>query len=53
MTARGTTYRLVDGTGILIEHFGEPLRLLRDRPVTRPAEARPEGADVVELPRAA
>ena len=53
MTAAETTYRLIDGTGILIEHFGEPLRLLRDRPVSLPAEARPAGADVVDLPRAA
>jgi alpha,alpha-trehalose phosphorylase len=53
MTAAETTYRLIDGTGILIEHCGEELRLLRSRPVSRPAEAHPGFGDVVDLPRAA
>ena len=53
MTAAETTYRLIDGTGILIEHFGEELRLLRGAPVSRQAEPRPRSADVVDLPRAA
>ena len=46
MTAAETTYRLLDGTGILIAHFGEQLRLLPGRPVTR-------GADAEDLPLAA
>ena len=41
MTAAETTYRLLDGSGILIEHRGEALRLLRGRPVSRPAEDGP------------
>ena len=53
MTTAETTYRLLDGTGILIEHFGEELRLRPGRPVSRPAEAGPTGADVLDLPRAA
>ena len=27
MTHEGTTYRLLEGRGILVEHCGEPLRL--------------------------
>ena len=48
MTAAETTYRLLDGNGILIRHFGEQLRLLPGRPVTRPVEA-----DADDLPLAA
>ena len=39
MTTAETTYRLIDGTGIVIEHFGEQMRLLRGAPVSRPAAA--------------
>jgi alpha,alpha-trehalose phosphorylase len=39
MTHAGTTYRLVEGSGILVEHFGEELRLLPGRPVHRAALA--------------
>ena len=49
MTPAATTYRLIDGTGLLIEHFGEALRLLRGRPVSRPTEA----GDPDDLPLAA
>ena len=48
MTAAETTYRLLDGTGILIAHFDEELRLLRGRPVSRPVEP-----DADDLPLAA
>ena len=48
MTEAETTYRLIDGTGILLEHFDEELRLLRGRPVSRPVEA-----DAEDLPLAA
>jgi alpha,alpha-trehalose phosphorylase len=34
MTHEGTAYRLVEGTGLLIHHFGEPMRLTPE-----PAEA--------------
>ncbi len=40
MTPAETTYRLLDGTGILIAHFGEQLRLLPGRPVSRPVGRR-------------
>ena len=39
LTTTATTYRLIDGTGIVIEHFGEQTRLRRGAPVTRLAEA--------------
>ena len=50
MTAAVTTYRLIDGTGIPIEHHGEPLRLtpgaavVRASPVTEPARDLPLAA---------
>ena len=50
MTAAETTYRLIDGTGIPIEHHGEPLRLtpgatvVRAAPVTEPARELPQAA---------
>jgi alpha,alpha-trehalose phosphorylase len=37
MTHAGTTYRLVEGRGMLIHHFGEPLRLAPGEAVQRPA----------------
>jgi alpha,alpha-trehalose phosphorylase len=38
MTHEATTYRLLEGRGIRIHHFGEPLRLEPGEPVTRPAQ---------------
>jgi alpha,alpha-trehalose phosphorylase len=35
MTHEATTYRLLEGRGILIEHFGESLRLAPGEPVSR------------------
>jgi alpha,alpha-trehalose phosphorylase len=37
MTHTGTTYRLVEGRGIRIHHFGEPVRLAPGEAVQRPA----------------
>jgi alpha,alpha-trehalose phosphorylase len=45
MTHQQTTYRLVDGPGILVKHFDEQLRLVPGEPVSR--------TDPEELPRAA
>jgi alpha,alpha-trehalose phosphorylase len=45
MTHQQTTYQLVDGTGILVKHFDEQLRLVPGEPVSR--------TDPEELPRAA
>jgi alpha,alpha-trehalose phosphorylase len=36
MTGEKTTYRLLEGNGLLIEHFGEQLRLAPGEPVRRP-----------------
>ncbi|MGZ6645785.1 MAG: glycosyl hydrolase family 65 protein [Solirubrobacteraceae bacterium] len=36
MTHEETTYRLVEGTGLMVHHFDEPLRLLPDAPVSCP-----------------
>ncbi len=35
MTPDDTTYRLIEGRGLLIEHFGEQLRLTPAAPVSR------------------
>jgi alpha,alpha-trehalose phosphorylase len=35
MTRAGTTYRLVEGTGLVVRHFGEELRLRPGAPVER------------------
>jgi alpha,alpha-trehalose phosphorylase len=51
MTPDETVYRLLDGTGILLHHGDEELRLLPGRPVRRPAE--PPGSGEQALPRAA
>jgi alpha,alpha-trehalose phosphorylase len=48
MTPAETTYRLLEGRGLLVGHFDEQLRLAPGRPVRRPVCAEP-----VELPRAA
>jgi alpha,alpha-trehalose phosphorylase len=49
MTHEATTYRLLDGRGILVRHFGDVVRLTPSTPVRRPA-ASAIGQD---LPRAA
>ena len=38
MTHATTTYRLLEGRGLLIRHFGEALRLTPDTPVERSTE---------------
>jgi alpha,alpha-trehalose phosphorylase len=38
MTPDATRYRLLEGRGMLIHHFGEPLRLQPNAPVERPRE---------------
>jgi alpha,alpha-trehalose phosphorylase len=44
MTHEGATYRLIEGRGILIRHFGEPLRLVPGEPVARPKCSELEAA---------
>jgi hypothetical protein len=44
MTHEGATYRLIEGRGILIRHFGEPLRLAPGEPVARPKCSELEAA---------
>jgi alpha,alpha-trehalose phosphorylase len=44
MTHEGTTYRLIVGRGMLIHHFGEPLRLRAGEPVARPERGELERA---------
>jgi alpha,alpha-trehalose phosphorylase len=39
MTPATTTYRLLEGTGILIRHFEEEIRMKPDRPAARPNQA--------------
>jgi hypothetical protein len=46
-------YRLLEGRGLPIEHFGEPLRLAPGVPVMRPATTALPGTRTAELPRAA
>jgi hypothetical protein len=53
MTHAATTYRLVEGRGLPIRHFGEQLRLTAAAPLSRPTPASPDRADVRDLPRAA
>ncbi len=53
MTPAATVYRLLEGRGLPIEHFGEPLRLAPGVPLVRPATTALPGPDVDELPRAA
>ena len=52
-TALATTYRLLEGRGLPIQHFGEPLRLAPGAPVVRPATTALPGPQIGELPRAA
>jgi alpha,alpha-trehalose phosphorylase len=44
MTHEGTTYRLLEGPGMLIHHFGEPLRLRAGEPVACPRRIELEPA---------
>jgi hypothetical protein len=37
MTHEETTYRLLEGNGLPVEHFGELFRLAPGEPVVRPA----------------
>ena len=53
MTADATVYRLLEGRGLPIEHFGERLRLAPGVPVMRPATTALPGPRTGELPRAA
>ena len=36
MTHRETTYRLVEGSGLMVHHFDAPLRLAPGAPVSGP-----------------
>ena len=42
MRHAATTYRLLEGAGLMIEHDGEPVRLRPGVPVLMPAKAEPE-----------
>jgi alpha,alpha-trehalose phosphorylase len=53
MTPNATAYRLLEGRGLLVEHYGEPLRLAPDATVTRPATTALPGTRTGALPRAA
>ena len=53
MTAHATVYRLLEGRGLPVEHFGEPLRLGPDVPVVRAATTALPGPRTEEMPRAA
>jgi len=50
ITHAATTYRLLEGTGLPIQHFGEQLRLTRGGPLTLPAS--PAAGEPQVLPRA-
>jgi hypothetical protein len=39
MTPQATTYRLLEGSGLPIQHAGRPLRLLPGEPARLPVEA--------------
>jgi alpha,alpha-trehalose phosphorylase len=53
ITHASTTYRLLEGHSLQIEHFGEQLRLTRAASLTRPAPASPAASEPQHLPRAA
>lgn len=53
ITHAATTYRLLEGRSLQIEHFGEQLRLTRGVPLTLPAPASPAAGAPQDLPRAA
>jgi alpha,alpha-trehalose phosphorylase len=43
MTPEATEYRLLEGTGMVLAHFGESLRLTPGRPVRMPAADQAHG----------
>jgi alpha,alpha-trehalose phosphorylase len=45
MTREETTYRLLEGRGLLVMHGDEQLRRTPDEPQSRPAGERPELAE--------
>ncbi len=51
MTPRATSYELVKGNGLLVQHFGQEFRLGPGAPVVRPVVS--EAADDTDLPLAA
>jgi alpha,alpha-trehalose phosphorylase len=53
MTHTETTYRLLEGRGIVIQHFGEQLRLSPGAPLRRPERPHPARTELHDLPRAA
>ena len=53
ITHAATTYRLLEGHSLQIEHFGEQLRLTREGPLTLPAPASPAAGEPQDLPHAA
>jgi alpha,alpha-trehalose phosphorylase len=53
MTHRHTTYRLLEGAGLMIRDRGESLRLAPGVPVVRPLASEGAGDDAAELPHAA
>jgi trehalose/maltose hydrolase-like predicted phosphorylase len=53
ITPAATTYRLLEGHSLQIEHFGEQLRLTPGEPLTLPAPASRPGDRPQDLPRAA
>jgi alpha,alpha-trehalose phosphorylase len=53
MTPEQTTYRLLEGRGIPIAHFGELLRLVPGEPASRAAPQSREASSDRALPRAA
>jgi Glycosyl hydrolase family 65, C-terminal domain len=53
MTHAATTYRLLEGPGLPIRHFGQQLRFSPGAALSRPTAADTAGRDVQDLPRAA
>ena len=48
MKHAATTYRLLEGAGLMIEHFGEPVRLRPGVPVLMPCLAPHEVEEALE-----
>jgi alpha,alpha-trehalose phosphorylase len=53
MTHAATTYRLLEGPGLPIRHFGQSVRLRPAVALSRPTAPNPAGTDLQRLPRAA
>jgi alpha,alpha-trehalose phosphorylase len=53
ITPAATTYSLLEGHSLPIQHFGEQLRLTRGGPLTLPAPASSAAGELQDLPRAA